>query len=65
MVVQAAGTAALGVGVNQGEGFFFFTTDELGVMCLLLLALIVNAGLWLLAYDKNKTCLARAFGITA
>jgi len=51
------------LGVNGGKGLFYFTTDELGLMFLLPVAVLLNALPWLLAYGRNKTAWARAFGL--
>ena len=52
------------LGVNHGKGLFFFTTDEIGLMLLLPLVIVLNAGLWLLFLGMNKRAFRKAFGFT-
>jgi hypothetical protein len=47
--------------VNQRQGLFFFTTDELGVLLLLALAVVINALLWLAVLGNRY--LMKAFGL--
>lgn len=49
------------LGVNKGKGLFFFTTDELGLMLLLPLAVVINAALLMAAIGNRR--LMKAFGL--
>jgi hypothetical protein len=52
------------LGVNHGKGLFFFTTDEIGLLFLLPLVSVLNAGLWLLCWGLNKRAYRKAVGFT-
>jgi hypothetical protein len=51
------------LGVNQGKGLFYFTTDELGLMLLLPLAMLLNGLAAVLALCWAENQLAKTFGI--
>ena len=51
------------LGVNDGKGLFFFTTDELGLMLLLPLVAAGNVGLYLGAALANRDAGMKAFGL--
>jgi ammonia channel protein AmtB len=51
------------LGFNHGKGLFFFTTDELGLMLLLLLAVVINAVLWMVTLRVKNRLLRKAFGL--
>jgi hypothetical protein len=51
------------LGNNNGKGLFFFTTDEIGLMFLLPLAMAANALCWIFALTTNSAQLMRSFAI--
>jgi hypothetical protein len=53
------------LGVNHGKGLFSFTTDEIGLMFLLPLVIVLNAGFWVLFLGMDKRAFRKAFGFTS
>lgn len=51
------------LGVNHEKGLFFFTTDALGLMLLLPLVAVGNAGLCVVTLLANSRSWAKAFGL--
>ncbi|MFC6226046.1 hypothetical protein ACFP2F_22575 [Hymenobacter artigasi] len=51
------------LGFHHGKGLFFFTTDVLGLMFLLPLVVVGNAGLCVAALLANNGRWAKAFGM--